>query len=612
MSKLTVVFNDISSGGQSAFPLYAIPGDIILPFIDGVLVTDYTVSGSTFSLPVALVEGKRVVIYSTQGGSVTSEVRLNELLSQKADYNVVLGDLSTKLDKAGGNIGGRISLAHDPIGLMEPVTLGYLQSLPSSGLVWSDIEAILDSKASKIYVDSIIGDMIPKTEKGQPGGVASLNASGQIHSGQLYAGIFTNVYTVASDADMLTTGAEVGDFVLRTDKPRRTFVKADGGSDLASFKEISTSDSAGIDYVPQNLLTQTNVQGALAEAESKISTLSGGNSEHLTDYTNPHQVTHAQTVPAPADPAIADITRNKHLSNNDMSKLEGIEAGATADQTANEIMGAMVLGHDTRASTDGPTSFPIGESHMLAGVGAWPELPGTVITSQTNGNNVHQLFKQRDSGRTYYRNWDLVALAWLPWKIADPAPIGTVHQYAGTSDPNPIYMTCNGRALSRTTYADLFNVISTRFGAGDGSTTFNIPDCRGRTPIGAGQGVGLSNRSLGNSVGAENHTLITAQMPSHNHAASASNSAPHGSHAHNTFGNYQSNTSTGGSAGRINNLWASSSHNGLSGGIGGTNGSGALPTDHSHNISVGNTGEGQSHNNVQPSIVLTMIIKVIA
>jgi len=77
------------------------------------------------------------------------------------------------------------------------------------------------------------------------------------------------------------------------------------------------------------------------------------------------------------------------------------------------------------------------------------------------------------------------------------------------------FLLCDGRAISRTTYSALFNAIGTSFGVGDNSTTFNIPDFRGRVAGAIGQGSGLTNRTLGNQVGAESETLNINQMPSH-------------------------------------------------------------------------------------------------
>ena len=82
------------------------------------------------------------------------------------------------------------------------------------------------------------------------------------------------------------------------------------------------------------------------------------------------------------------------------------------------------------------------------------------------------------------------------------------------------WLKCDGRSLSRTTYAALFAVIGTSFGSVNGSS-FNLPDCRGRVLGTVGAGSGLTNRSLGDSVGAETHTLTTGEMPSHSHTSNA-------------------------------------------------------------------------------------------
>jgi microcystin-dependent protein len=65
------------------------------------------------------------------------------------------------------------------------------------------------------------------------------------------------------------------------------------------------------------------------------------------------------------------------------------------------------------------------------------------------------------------------------------------------------WLACNGAAVSRATYAGLFAAIGTAFGAGDGSTTFNVPDLQGRSPLGAGAGAGLTARTRGTKYGSE-------------------------------------------------------------------------------------------------------------
>lgn len=104
-------------------------------------------------------------------------------------------------------------------------------------------------------------------------------------------------------------------------------------------------------------------------------------------------------------------------------------------------------------------------------------------------------------------------------------PVGTVVDFAGTVAPTRWHL-CYGQALNRTTYAALFTAIGTTYGVGDGSTTFNLPDARGRVTAGKDNMGGVSaNRLtspvdgdvLGGAGGAESHTLTEGQMPDHGH-----------------------------------------------------------------------------------------------
>lgn len=104
-------------------------------------------------------------------------------------------------------------------------------------------------------------------------------------------------------------------------------------------------------------------------------------------------------------------------------------------------------------------------------------------------------------------------------------PAGVMLPYAGNAAPAG-WVLCEGQELSRTTFAALFAAIGTTYGAGNGTTTFNAPDMRGRVPVGSdnmGGGGGAAGRitastTRGSSSGAEKHTLTEAEMPNHNHA----------------------------------------------------------------------------------------------
>jgi microcystin-dependent protein len=99
---------------------------------------------------------------------------------------------------------------------------------------------------------------------------------------------------------------------------------------------------------------------------------------------------------------------------------------------------------------------------------------------------------------------------------------GTVSTFAGSVAPNG-WLMCDGSIVSRFVYPELFRVISTTYGSGDGSTTFQLPDLRSRIPLGAGQGVNLTSRALGATGGQEGITDVPLHThdisdPGHNHS----------------------------------------------------------------------------------------------
>lgn len=98
-------------------------------------------------------------------------------------------------------------------------------------------------------------------------------------------------------------------------------------------------------------------------------------------------------------------------------------------------------------------------------------------------------------------------------------PTGLISPFGGTTAPTG-WLLCQGQAVSRTTYASLYTAIGTTYGAGDNSTTFNLPDLLGRAPIGSGTGTGLTGRTLGTKVGAESYQLSEGNLPQHGHTVS--------------------------------------------------------------------------------------------
>jgi microcystin-dependent protein len=186
-------------------------------------------------------------------------------------------------------------------------------------------------------------------------------------------------------------------------------------------------------------------------------------------------------------------------------------------------------------------------------------------------------------------------------------PIGTVVPFAGASAPSG-WLLCYGQDISRSTYEVLFDTIGVTYGIGNGSTTFTLPDMRGRVVAGqddmggtsanrlTGQSGGLDGDTLGAVGGAETHQLATAELPSHSHTGSSLTISYGGGHTH----AYYYTTGQIYSGGTVGNVVAGS----------GSSYSTGYAGDHSHSVSgsTGNTGSGNSHNNVQPTIILNYII----
>ena len=154
-------------------------------------------------------------------------------------------------------------------------------------------------------------------------------------------------------------------------------------------------------------------------------------------------------------------------------------------------------------------------------------------------------------------------------------PTGMVAPFAGAGSVPTGWLECDGSAVSRLTYANLYTYLGTTWGAGNGSTTFNLPDLRGRTIIGVGTGSGLTARTIAGTGGTETHTLSTSEIPAHGHSIA---NAPY--------------VYTG--TGTDSHNWSVS---------GGGNQQATIGT------SATNTGGGGSHNNMQPWAALRWMIK---
>lgn len=149
-------------------------------------------------------------------------------------------------------------------------------------------------------------------------------------------------------------------------------------------------------------------------------------------------------------------------------------------------------------------------------------------------------------------------------------PTGAITLWSTNTAPT-WYLLCDWSAVSRTTYGGLFALISTTYGVGDGSTTFNLPNLKWRVPVGRDSGQ-TEFDVMGETGGAKTHTLLTAEMPAHTHTLPVANGSSGGGGNTGAQGDY---------------FWA------LTWG----------------NFTTSATGGGGAHNNLQPYLVLNYIIK---
>ncbi len=153
--------------------------------------------------------------------------------------------------------------------------------------------------------------------------------------------------------------------------------------------------------------------------------------------------------------------------------------------------------------------------------------------------------------------------------------LGEIRMFGGNFAPRG-WALCDGQLLPISKYSALFSILGTTYG-GDGRTTFGLPDLRGRVPVHAGRGPGLSDYRLGKKGGQETVTLTTSEMPSHHHGLVAGSN----SSASQASGNLiaaQGQFSTG------------------------------SPGSAMHQASLQNTGGSQPHTNIQPYLAVHYII----
>ena len=334
-----------------------------------------------------------------------------------------------------------------------------------------------------------------------------------------------------------------------------------------------TSEGWGISTTDKQNADWSSTSGS-AQILNKPSLFSGS----YTDLTNKPVLFDGNYTSLINKPAIPNLPTLASVATSgsyeDLSKKPVLHTVATSG-SYNDLMNKPYL-HSVASSGNYNELMNKPYLHSVASSGSYldltnkpviPNLP-TLAAVATSGSyadltNKPALF---DGSYTSLKNKPTIPTA------LDSAYIGDFKQSLQSVNHEK-WLLCNGQMVSRSTYSALFAIIGTAFGGGDGSTTFALPDCRGRVNASIGQGIGLTSRTSGQTVGAEVHTLSISEMPSHNHIDGFAGVNNAGS-----FG-----VSSVPIAGNINNQ------------------GGQTTVNHALTSS---SGGGQAHNNMQPTIFL--------
>lgn len=280
------------------------------------------------------------------------------------------------------------------------------------------------------------------------------------------------------------------------------------------------------------------------------------NSVKVNGVSAGYTITGSRTVTltsAPLSPSTVDISytttsfgkrytlgyRKEGTTIGDMSFAEGMNVEASGKYSHAEGNGSRATGAVSHAENDAIAS------------GSYSHAEGASTKSSGNYSHAEGVNSESSGDYSHAQNYDTIAAsdsqtALGKYNVADSADTyaciigngtsdnarsnaltvdwsgnvmsqgmaGMIQMFAGSTAPTG-WLICDGSAVSRTTYATLFSVIGTSYGTGDGSTTFNLPDMRGKFPLGVSSSHPITG--TGSSGGAETVTLTTNEMPSHHH-----------------------------------------------------------------------------------------------
>lgn len=349
-------------------------------------------------------------------------------------------------------------------------------------------------------------DFIPTSEKGKAGGVATLGADSKITSTELPNNLVYDSNYVHTDNNFSNTykdkldSVQEGAQVNVIEKVQKNGVDLDitnktvnitvstKTSDLVNDGEDGTNPYiTGIPIASETVLGGIKVGDNLTINSDGVLSAQAGGVKSYNDLTDkPVLNTNiSESQPVSSNETISGTISLHKISKtgnyNDLNNLPSLDFIPNSEKGV--AGGVATLGDDTKISDN---QLPIATTTDLGVIKV-----GANLTIGEDGT--------------------LNAIGGSGGTVSDTLPIGSVVKWFSTTIPTN-WLECNGQAISRTEYAELFAVIGTKYGSGDGSTTFNLPNIKGKTTVGLDIDDTDFNE-LGKTGGEKTHTLTENEIP---------------------------------------------------------------------------------------------------
>lgn len=349
-------------------------------------------------------------------------------------------------------------------------------------------------------------DFIPTSEKGKAGGVATLGTDSKITSTELPNNLVYDSNYVHTDNNFSNTykdkleSVQEGAQVNVIEKVQKNGVDLDITNKTVNItvptktSNLVNDGEDGINpYITGIPIASETVLGGIKVGDNLTINSDGVLSAQAGGVTNYNDLTDkpalntniSESQPVSSNETISGtISLHKISKTGDYSDLNNLPLLDFIPNSEKGVAGGVAtLGNDTKISDN---QLPIATTTDLGVIKV-----GTNLTISEDGT--------------------LNAIGGSSGTVSDTLPIGSVVEWFSTTIPTN-WLACNGQAISRTEYAELFAVIGTKYGSGDGSTTFNLPNIKGKTTVGLDIDDTDFN-TLGKTGGEKTHTLTENEIP---------------------------------------------------------------------------------------------------